>query len=651
MNYFDPRSRKIAIFFCILIFFSFPWHAFAAQSEEERDLMRLFYSEKSLVVSPTSNPKPISQVAENITVVTAKEIQEMNGHTVAEVLNRIPGVFVNFSQGVGSFGSASLIYIHGSEQGHVLVLVDGVTWNFLNSSAAETNSIPVGIIERIEVIKGPASSAWGSSLGGVVNIITKAAGTAAKPTGTVQASYGEKSTQDYRTEVSGKAGSAGYYLYAGKQESDGLLSSRDFENNSFYGKVHIPLTQDIAVGFTMGYSAPKMGLGDVLSSDITSRGDIRTFFATFSLDATLTEELAMQVSFRRFQQKANVLSNALGLGTTGPPGSLFLDTLADEATTGGSAKLVGKYGAHTVVLGADMDHGSLDQTITAGSSLQAWGVPAIATANPSIDRWAVYANDTIVLGRWTVTPGLRYDRNSVAGSFVSPSLGVTYLLYEETILRASAARGFTMPPLSWSSGGWLFLDPNPSLKPERVASYQAGVESSAFKYLWAKATLFRHDVDDILKRAPFAGAAPVFNDLFINAGSVRREGIEVEAETVPIYNLTFRAGFDYVNLNPANDSGSTNLRAWNVGLRYDDKVSLKAQLFGHYVWWDFDPAWKGSYDAFIWDFNASKKAWSRVTTAVELFFTAHNLFNSSQYLIGGIENPGRWVEAGTRISF
>ena len=651
MNYLDPRSRKVAIFFYVIIVFSFPWRAFAAQSEEERDLMRLFYSEKSLVVSPTRNPKPISQVAENITVVTAKEIEEMNAHTVAEVLNRIPGVFVNFQQGVGSFGSTSLIYIQGSEERHVLVLVDGVTWNFLAGGNAETNSIPVGIIERIEVIKGPASSAWGSSLGGVVNIITKAAGTTAKPTCTVQASFGEMRTQDYRAEVSGKAGPAGYYLYAGRQESDGLLPSRDFANNSFYGKVHIPLAQDVTAGFTIGYSAPENGFGDFPSSDITSRGDNRIFFATASLDAALTEALAMQVSFRRFQQRVDILNNALGLGVNGPAGSLYLDSIYDEATTGGSAKLVGKYGAHTVVLGADMDHGSLDQTIIAGPLLQSLSVPAAATADPSVDRWAVYANDTIAMGSWTVTPGIRYDRNSVAGSFVSPSLGITYRLHEETIIRTSAARGFAMPPLSSSSGGGLFLDPNPSLKPEDVRSYQIGVESTALRYLWVKGTLFRHDVDDVLKRAPFAGAAPVFNDLYINAGSVRRQGVEIETETVPVYNLTLRAGFSYVNLDPTNEGGSTNLRAWNVGLRYDDKASLKAQLFGHYVWWDLDPALKGSYDAFIWDFNASKKVWSQAKTAVELFFTAHNLFNSSQYLIGDIVNPGRWVEAGTRISF
>ena len=119
-------------------------------------ILRLFYNEKDLVVSPTRYPKPISQVAENITVITAKNIEDMNAHTVAEVLNRVPGIFVNFNQ---DFGATSLFHIQGSWPRHVLVLLDGIPWNYLNSGSVETNSIPTGIIERIEIIKGPASSA------------------------------------------------------------------------------------------------------------------------------------------------------------------------------------------------------------------------------------------------------------------------------------------------------------------------------------------------------------------------------------------------------------------------------------------------------------------------------------------------------------
>ncbi len=612
----------------------------------------MFYEEKDLVVSPTRHPKPISQVAENITVITAREIEEMNAHTVAEVLNRVPGLFINFNQ---DFGATSLIQTQGSEERHVLVLVDDVPWNFLASGAAETNSIPVGIIERIEVIKGPASSTWGSSLGGVINIITNPAGIAKRPTGSIRGSYGEKDTQDYRAEVSGSAGPVGYYVFAGRQKSDGLMSSRYFDTHSLYSKFQIPLSKDVGVGLSMGYSDPEIGLGDFPSGDITSAGESRIFFATASLDATLTRKLGLEVSLYRFKQKFIQMNDALGLGFSGPAGELYLDTIYDEETTGGSGKLVWTHGIHTAVLGVDVDHGKLDQTLNAGSLLQSIGVPATSTTHPDIDRWALYANDTIVIDRWSFTPGIRYDHNSITGSFVSPSLGLTYRLGKDSTIRASAARGFTIPPLSWLSGGGLFLDPNPSLDPEEVWSYQAGVESAAFRYLWVKATVFRHELEDALILEPFGGGPPAFNDLIINNGDIRRQGLELEAETVPVYNLSLLAGFAYVDLEPANERGATGIYTYNIGFRYDDRKSLRAHLFGHYIYWDFDAlskaAWEADYDDFIWDLNLNKKMWSKEEVAAELFITGHNIFNGSQYTFGDSKNPERWVEAGIRVSF
>ncbi len=635
---------------CALAMTSF-CQAFAAQSEEEMEVLRLFYREKDLVVSATRHPKPISQVAENITVVTAKEIEEMNAHTVAEVLNRIPGLFVVFSQGIGSFGSTSLLKIQGSEDRHVLVQVDGVTWNFLSGGNAETNTIPVGIIERIEVIKGPASSAWGSALGGVVNIITKPAGTAARPAGTVSASYGERNTQDYRAEVSGKEGVLGYYLYGGRQYSEGHTTSRDFDSHSLYAKFHIPLSAGAAVGLSMGYSDPKNGLGDYPSVDISQKDTSRTFFTTVSLETSLTRELNLNISLHRFQQKIDIMSTALGSGASGAPGELYRDAIYDDATTGGSGKFVWTHGAHTAVLGVDAAHGKLDQTLTNGTVLQAAGAPATSATHPGIDRWAVYANDTIVIDRWSVTPGIRYDHNSITGGFTSPSLGATYRLGEDSILRASVARGFTMPPFFSTSGGGLFLDPNPNLKPEKVWSYQAGAESAAFRYLWVKATLFRHEIKDVLKKELFGGGAPAFNDLYVNSGKSTRQGVEIETETIPLYDFSLRAGFAYVDIDPATEEGSTGIYTWNIGLKYDDRKSFRAQLFGHYVWWDFGPASGGNYGDFIWDLNLNKKIFSYEKTATEVFFTAHNIFNGAQHTLDDIQNPRRWVEAGMRFSF
>lgn len=615
-----------------------------------KEELLLFWDEKDLYVqSATRHEKPISQVAENMTVITSKEIEDMNAHTVSEVLNRVTGIFVEFFG--QDFGSTALLHIQGSEERHVLVLLDGITWNTLSGGNAETITIPVRIIDRIEVIKGPASSAWGSSLGGVINIITKNAGDTRIPTGTLSASYGERNTQDDSAEISGKAGPAGYYLYAGRQESDGLRDDRDFRNYSLFSKIRVPVTKDVALGATVGYSEPLEKLAVLPSFDLVNHGTFRVFFATASLDASITPELSMNILFHTLKQKFDLNNTVLGLGINGSAGDLFQESIFDEKTTGGSAKLVWNHGMHTAVLGVDMSHGSLDQILSAGPLLQSVGAPATSRTEPEIDKWAVFGNDTLTIGRFTVTPGIRYDHNDITGSFTSPSLGVTFRLGEKTIFRASVARGFTIPPLSLTSGGAVFLDPNPALRPEKVWSYQAGVESSVTDYLWVKATLFRHDLKDNLVREPFAGGPPAFNDLFVNSGDIRRQGVEVEAETAPFYNVSLKAGFAYVRVKPSGVNASGKY-AYNLLVKYDDRRSFSAQLFGHYVWWgDLSEVFNAQYNGFIWDVNVRKKIYSTEKTDTELYLTGHNIFNGSQYTNGDARNPGRWFEAGLRFKF
>src|SRR4030066_899705 len=72
-----------------------------AVSEEEMQVLQMFYNPEELVVSPSRTPKPVFQVAENITVITAKEIREMNAHTLTDVLNTIPGVQMDMRGGPG----------------------------------------------------------------------------------------------------------------------------------------------------------------------------------------------------------------------------------------------------------------------------------------------------------------------------------------------------------------------------------------------------------------------------------------------------------------------------------------------------------------------------------------------------------------------
>jgi vitamin B12 transporter len=178
-------------------------------------------------------------------------------------------------------------------------------------------------------------------------------------------------------------------------------------------------------------------------------------------------------------------------------------------------------------------------------------------------------------------------------------------------------------------------------------------------YLWVKATLFRHDLTDNIVREYFAGGPPgcegsACNDLFVNKGDVTRQGIEFELETVPFHNFSFRGGFALYDKDPS-DSEKLRDYAWNLALKYDDRKSFMAQLFGHYMWWDpsgispFLP--DPDYDDFIWELNLRKKIFTAEKNDTELFLTVHNIFNGAQYQSIEQENPDRWLEAGVRFKF
>ena len=143
------------------------------------------------IFSATRSLKSVATVAENVTVVTAEDIELMNAHTVAEALYNVTGIEMADYKGPGSGGTAS---IHGSGASRVTVMLDGVPLNTANN-AFPLYRLPVQMIRRIEVIKGPASSTWGSSFGGVINVITKSAAGGEPAGGTVYASFGEKDTQ------------------------------------------------------------------------------------------------------------------------------------------------------------------------------------------------------------------------------------------------------------------------------------------------------------------------------------------------------------------------------------------------------------------------------------------------------------------------
>jgi vitamin B12 transporter len=615
---------RFAFILAISLFLAISSDLAFAQSEEEEKHLRLYFSEEDLqVVSATRSLKPISRVPENMTVITAEDIERMNAHTLDEVLNTVVGLQVFGPQTPGNLSS---VLIQGCDQKYVTVLMDGVVINSLSSNGAIIGILPVQQIERIEIIKGPASASWGSALGGVINIITK--GPPDKGISAMaSASYGSNNTEDFRAAVRGRTGDFGLYIYAGGFHTNGFGFSQDVFNKNIYAKVTYALLPSTDLNFTLFYLKSKKGLGDFHVYDEIQRDKNEIYYGTLSATSRLSNEITLDASAWAKRDNRSMFDGTISTG---------LNNYAffwDDRMYGTNARITWKTSGQTIVGGAEYNY-----WIEKSDS--------IMEGKQHLEKWALFLNDTISWGDLSVTPGVRFEDTSISGNFVSPSLGATYQLFKKTILRANVARGFYVPALGDRFGDSLgYLVPNPDIKVEKIWSYQVGAESADLKYVWLKASLFRHDISDIIDSSGV---------MAVNVGKQRRQGLEAEMKTAAYYNIWLTGGFTFVDARDLQTDQVIRRMpryTYDLGLNYDDKKSFRASLRGRYIWWNADNDYNPSYKSFIFDISAAKKIYTYGRNAVEIFGAVHNIFNDKQYPVDFYKNPRRWAEIGLRYKF
>jgi len=613
---------------------SFAGPLWAADGDE---MLKLYFDESEMVKTATRSTKPIRQIAENVTIITAEEIAEMRAHTLSEVLERQPGVSVMFFS--HDFLSDDFIRLMGTREHHVLVLLDGARINLNSGGHAITNFIPLGIIKRIEIIKGAASSTWGSALGGVINIITKDGGKSTTPIGSVNASYGEGQSRELSADVAGSAVGLRYYLYGGNIDSKGLELDRYGERGTAYGKLQVKLGGKSTVTVQGGYSDPywkSLNWSDawgVTGLDIYE--DIRSenLWGSIYLDSQLTSDISLHLSGQHFDNDYTGDRRSLGTGSVGgASGELIEKRFYGDRSNSFAINLIWSGKTVTTNLGFETSRSEMDYEYALGPM---WG-PSLQVDDPIREkRHGLYANATYFTGNLSVTPGLRYDYNSNSDEFVSPSLGITYLLANDLLVRGTIARGFTAPYLA-------AISHSPDLESETTWTYQAGLETSRIPFLRLKTTLFRHDLDN------------AWNDdtsPWLNTGSMLINGVEFEGITDELHGFTFTGNFSLAVRDPSEGDNDESYTA-NLICDYRNRdYGLRIQVAGHYFWMpDYVVVEDPSHDDFLWDVLIGKDITLSAVTG-EIYLKAHNIFNGKQYWDVDYPNPERWVEAGVAFNF
>ncbi|MFS8152532.1 ligand-gated channel protein [Vreelandella titanicae] len=449
-----------------------------------------------MVVTASGFEQQITNAPASISVVSREELEQGHYQSVTDALRDVPGVTITGG------GASQDISIRGMPSQYTLILVDGRPQNSRESRPNGSAGFeqdwlpPLQAIERIEVVRGPMSTLYGSdAIGGVINVITRKV--AQEWQGNVQLDTVLQEDSD-----SGDSRQANFYL-SGPLVGDrlglqlyGRASQRDEDNilNGYEDKSLQSLTARFSLaasknhdftfeaGITeqereslMGSSAPSEGCrGGCEDSfnDFTNRHVALTHSGRFDIGSS--------ESFIQRETSEN------------PSREIEI------ANTTAKTSLVMPLGAHMLTLGASYEEESLDDYTTNQISDR---------TNVKQQQWALFIEDEWLLtDTWALTGGIRLDDAENYGSHISPRLYSVWNMTSDWTLKGGVSTGFRSPNLREATADWGQTSRggdvygNPDLEPETSLNKELALLYANDTGLSGGITLFHNDFKDKITR-------------------------------------------------------------------------------------------------------------------------------------------------------
>ena len=486
-----------------------------------------------VVVTATRTPVPIAKSTSSITVIDSETIEAKQVKTVLEVLRDVPGLDVRQSGGLG--GQAS-VFMRGGNSSHTLVMIDGVQVNSPGNGAFNFADLTVDNIERIEVIRGPQSTLYGSdAIGGVIHVITKKG--AGPVTGYLSSEYGSFNTFQERAGVSGGTKKFDYALSASRLDTDGISRASEhrgnpeedpYDNTTFSGRLGATVFGDGRLDVTARYtnSNTDIDFAFPLADDPNSQSDRKSLVlaTTFSKPITSWWDQRLMLSLNDDTSDIEDQDPEFDFMSTTEMQSRRIDWqhnfyVGDAATVTAGYELQDDEGEN---------QGNFKGTITNNAGY------AQIQANP--------------IEPLSLVIGGRLDSNNRYGDEATYKVSGAYALDRfGTTIRSSFGTGFRGPTLND-----LFFVPfnNPDLEPEKSEGFDAGIEQHLFGGLVvAGITYFHNDFENLV----------VFDSVTFtpqNINDARAQGIEATLQVSPMESLTMNATYTHT----AGRDLETNLR-------------------------------------------------------------------------------------------
>ncbi|MDU7388336.1 catecholate siderophore receptor CirA [Atlantibacter hermannii] len=520
--------------------------------------------EETMVVSASATEQNLKDAPASISVITQQDLQRKPVQNLKEVLKEVPGVQLT-NEGDNRQG----VSIRGLSSSYTLILVDGKRVNSRNAvfrhNDFDLNWIPVDAIERIEVVRGPMSSLYGSdALGGVVNIITRKVGKSWHGTFTADTTVQEH--RDRGDTWNGQFFTSGPLIddvlgvkvsgNLAKREKDAQQQSSTGETPRIEGftnrnaNVEFNWTPNQDHDFDFAYGRDRQDRdSDSLAKDRLDR-------ETWAIGHHGRWDLGNS-ELRFYGEKID----------NNDPGST--STITSESNT-----LDGKYvlpiGAINQLLtfGGEYRHDSLTDPVnlTGGTS-----------SKTSANQYALFLEDEWrIIDPLAFTAGLRMDDHETYGDHWSPRAYLVYNATDTLTIKGGWSTAFKAPSLlqlspDWTTGscrGACEIVGSADLKPETSESYEIGLyyagEEGWLDGVTASVTTFQNDIDDMINidRTPNRNLAPTYSNFvgfnrdgepvfrYYNVNKARIRGVETELK-VPFndqwkltLNYTYNDGRD-----------------------------------------------------------------------------------------------------------
>ena len=594
---------------------------------------------EAIVVTATRQPMRANELLSDVSVITREDIEKARPlQTLGELLAQEGGI--EFST-LGGPGSASSVFIRGASGQHTLLLIDGVRVGSATLGTPSISAIPLAQVERIEILKGSASSLYGSdAIGGVIQIFTRAGSD--EPHASAEIIAGSYGTREANAGISGKSNALRYSFRAGSVDSDGFNSINNRANAQYnkdkdgYNNLNASaqLSLDIAPGHELGVQG--------FYSRNKSQYDAAYYDALYNTHADYNFRATTVVESYSAFSKNRLTSDWTSLVRIGRSVDDYRDhdspttrsdfrTVQDQAVWQNDIRLpVG-----SLLLGAE----SLRQSIeTAGDYAE-----TERTINSLLAGW------TGNFGSHRLQLNARSDNNSQFGDKATGGAAYGYQLSDQWRARAALSTGFKAPTFNdlYFPNTALYGGGNPNLRPETSRNREIGLNFDAAATS-ASLSLYRNDVDDLIQWTPDDPSDP-FGMAYHpnNVGKARLQGATLSARHA-IGNLTLRGSLDVQSAKDETTGKYLVLRAKYHGtLGFDHKI-------GNFTWGADVLASGSRYDDSannneIGGFaTVALRADYRLDHDLTLFAKAGNVFDRQYELRQDYATPGRTLFVGLR---